>query len=62
MLIWKSEQLQDSKGDITYKDFWESLKKNVSFESVKVNNKEQEPQIIIGDKAKDYWENKKFNY
>ncbi len=56
------KQLQDSKGDISYKDFWEALKKNVSFESVKVNNKEQEPQIIIGDKAKDYWENKKFNY
>jgi hypothetical protein len=56
------KQLQESKGDISYKEFWESIRKKVSFESIKVNNKEQEPQIIIGDKAKDNWENKKFNY
>jgi hypothetical protein len=56
------KQLQESKGDISYKDFWESIRKKVSFESIKVNNKEQEPQIIIGEKAKDNWENKKFNY
>lgn len=56
------KSLQDSKGNISYKDFWEGLKKKVSFESVNVNNKEQEPQIIIGDKAKGVWESRLINY
>ncbi len=54
--------LQDSKGDLSYKDLWESIKKKVSFESIRVNNKEQDPQINIGEKAKNSWEKSKFVY
>ena len=54
--------LQESKGNISYKDFWNGLKKKVSFESVNINNKEQEPQVIIGEKAKNSWETQVINY
>lgn len=54
------KNLQESKGNISYKDFWENLSKKVSFESIRVNNKEQEPQVIIGEKAKDFWQKWKF--
>jgi hypothetical protein len=52
--------IQETKGDLTYKKLWDYLKSKVPFESLKVNNKEQEPQINIGDKAKLNWENRKF--
>jgi len=54
------KNLQESKGNISYKDFWENLSKKVSFESIRINNKEQEPQVIIGEKAKEYWQKWKF--
>jgi hypothetical protein len=56
------KSLQETKGNISYKDFWNGLRKKVSFESVNINNKEQEPQIIIGEKAKATWENLQINY
>ncbi len=56
------KELQNSKGDISYKDFWDGVRKNVSVESIKINDKEQEPQKIVGGLAKDSWMNKKFIY
>jgi hypothetical protein len=54
------KNLQESKGQITYKDLYENLKKKVKIESVRINNKEQDPQINIGEKAKEVWENRSF--
>jgi hypothetical protein len=54
------KNLQESKGQITYKDLYENLKKKVKMESVRINNKEQDPQINIGEKAKEVWENRSF--
>ena len=56
------KELQSTKGELSYKDFWDGIRKNVSIESIKVNDKEQEPQRIIGALAKDTWMNKKFIY
>jgi hypothetical protein len=56
------KELQNSKGDISYKDFWEGIRKNVSVESIKINDKEQEPQKIVGGLAKESWMTKKFIY
>jgi hypothetical protein len=56
------KELQTTKGELSYKDFWDGIRKNVSVESIKVNDKEQEPQRIIGALAKDTWMNKKFVY
>lgn len=56
------KSLQESKGDINYKSFWESLKRSVSFESIKVNSKEQDPQIMVGKILEKKWEDLKFIY
>lgn len=56
------KSLQESKGDINYKSFWESIKRSVSFESIKVNSKEQDPQIMVGKLLEKKWEDLKFIY
>ena len=54
------KNIQESKGEITYKSLYDNLKQKVKLESVRVNSKEQDPQINIGEKAKAIWENKSF--
>jgi len=50
------KKLQDTKGDITYKELGDYLKDKVSLESVVVNSKEQNPQIIVNPELNDVWE------
>ena len=52
--------IQEANGDITYKDMWERVKHKVSFESVRINSKEQNPQINIGRDVENDWINWKF--
>jgi hypothetical protein len=54
--------LQESKGEINYKTFWEGLKRTVSFESIKVNSKEQDPQVMVGKLLEKNWGDLKFIY
>jgi uncharacterized caspase-like protein len=56
------KSLQESKGEINYKTFWESLKRTVSFESIRVNSKEQDPQLTIGKMLEKTWGDLKFIY
>ena len=55
------KNLQDSKGNIDYKTLFNSVAKNVSIESLKVNEKAQDPQILFGIGVANYWENWNFN-
>jgi hypothetical protein len=48
--------IQDSKGQITYKELFENVKSKVSFESVRINNKEQQPQINVSSELEDKWQ------
>jgi len=50
------KKLQETKGDVTYKDLATYIQDNVALQSVKVNNKEQNPQVIPGADVKDVWE------
>jgi hypothetical protein len=50
------KKLQDTKGDITYKELGDYLKDKVSLESVVVNSKEQNPQTIVNPELQDTWE------
>ena len=51
------KKLQDSKGNITYGELSKYITKNVSVESLKINQKEQDPAINSSIEAQDKWEN-----
>ena len=50
------KKLQESKGDITYKDLADYIKQQVQLQSVKVNNKDQNPEVMFSSDARDVWE------
>lgn len=52
------KKLQDTKGNITYGELANYLKDEVSLQSLKINQKEQDPQVIYGDNNKDNWNNR----
>jgi uncharacterized caspase-like protein len=54
------KNLQDSKGNMDYKTLFNSVAKNVSIESLKVNEKAQDPQILFGLGVANYWESWNF--
>lgn len=54
------KSIQESNGDITYGDLWEKVKNKVSFESVKINSKEQNPQKNVGIEVENEWTKWKF--
>jgi len=49
------KKLQESKGNISYKELSDYLIKNVGLESLKVNEKEQTPTVSISSDVKDTW-------
>jgi hypothetical protein len=52
--------LQDSKGDITYKKMFDYVKKNVSQQTVLIENKTQTPQALSSSRVADKWLEWKF--
>jgi hypothetical protein len=54
------KKLQETKGNLTYKDLGNFLVEKVALESVLINNKEQNPQIIVSPDLKNTWETWKF--
>jgi hypothetical protein len=52
------KKLQDTKGNITYGDLADYLQTQVSLQSLKINKKEQDPQVIYGDNKRENWVNK----
>lgn len=52
------KKLQDSKGNTTYGELGDYLRTQVSLQSLKVNKKEQDPQIIFGNNNPDNWINR----
>jgi len=51
------KKLQDSKGDCTYKELEEYLKREVSINSLVINKKEQTPQVIGSPDVDEKWKN-----
>nr|NQU88938.1 caspase family protein [Bacteroidota bacterium] len=51
------KKLQESKGNLTYGDLADFVKDNVSIESLRINNKEQDPAIKVSMDVMDLWEN-----
>ncbi len=52
------KKLQDSKGEITYGELAAYLQSQVSLQSLKINQKEQDPQVLYGDNNRENWVNK----
>jgi hypothetical protein len=50
------KKLQESQGNITYGELADYISKNVSIESLRINQKEQDPKVIVSPDVKDYWE------
>jgi len=51
------KKLQDSKGNLTYGELSDYISKNVSIESLRVNQKEQDPKVNVSSEVQDTWEN-----
>jgi predicted helicase len=55
------KKMQESGGKLTYKELSEYLDQKLSINSIKINNKEQNPQTNISPNVKSSWENWKFD-
>lgn len=53
------KELKRTKGDITYSELFENVKKLMSYES-SLQGKLQEPTVVGGGKVKESWQTKKF--
>jgi hypothetical protein len=50
------KKLQDTEGNVNYGQLADYIKKQVSIESLRVNNKEQDPAVQVSISVKDTWE------
>ncbi len=55
------KKLQYSKGDVSYGELADYLTQKVSLESLKINQKEQDPQVKFSLQVKKDWENWRFD-
>ena len=55
------KKLQDTKGDVTYKELSDYLKEQVGVKSILINNKEQTPETNISVDLKNTWSSLKIN-
>jgi hypothetical protein len=55
------KKMQESGGKLTYKELSDYLDQKLSINSIKINNKEQNPQTNISPNVKSSWENWKFD-
>ncbi len=51
------KKLQETKGNLTYGDLAGYIKENVSIESLRINNKEQDPVVKVSVSVQNDWEN-----
>lgn len=51
------KKLQDTKGEVSYGELAEYIKKNVQKESILVNDKSQSPNIATSVEVSEYWSN-----
>jgi uncharacterized caspase-like protein len=54
------KKLQETNGNVTYKDLSDYLRKNVSLYSLRVNNTEQDPMVKFATQLSEEWEEFKF--
>ncbi len=55
------KKLQDTKGDVSYGDLADYITQKVSLESLKVNQKEQDPKVNVSVNVQNEWESWTFH-
>jgi len=50
------KKIQESKGNVTYKNLSDYLTREVSLQSLRVNNKEQNPGVTVSESLDNQWE------
>ena len=55
------KNIQETKGNVTYSELENTLKERVSIESLKINQKSQDPQVLFSSKIIDQWSTWKIN-
>jgi len=55
------KKLQETSGNVTYEELGNYIKDNVQLNSIKINSKDQNPQILISPNIKEQWKNWIFN-
>lgn len=55
------KKLQETKGNVTYSELGDYIKKNVSIESLRINKKEQDPIINVSQAVELSWKDWKFD-
>jgi len=51
------KSIQESKGNITYKELFENVKRNVEINAIKTNGKDQNPELNFSKVVQNNWEN-----
>ena len=54
------KKIQETKGNINYKDLADFIKKEVQLNSVKINSKDQNPDVLYNPQIEGQWENWNF--
>jgi hypothetical protein len=54
------KKLQESKGDISYGELSDYITQNVSIESLRVNQKEQDPKVNVSSDVENVWQSWRF--
>ena len=55
------KKLKDTRGNVTYGELSDFISKNVSIQSLRINQKEQDPKINVSTEVEDSWRNWDFN-
>ena len=50
------KKIQETKGTVSYKNLADYLSREVSLQSVRINNKDQNPQVSVSDDISSQWE------
>ncbi len=54
------KKLQETKGDLSYGELSEYITKNVSLESLRINQKEQDPKVNVSTDVENLWQSWRF--
>ena len=55
------KNIKETKGNVTYGELESNVKEKVSIESLKINQKSQDPQVLFSSKIIDQWSTWKIN-
>ena len=55
------KEIQDNKGLLNYNQLYENTSQKIAIESLKINQKAQDPQVLFGSQVSESWKSWKIN-